>query len=372
QIVILVDEYDKPILDNVEDVTLAAELRDILKDFYGSFKPLDQYLRFVFLTGVSKFAKTGIFSGMNNLNDITLDAPYSAICGYTQQDLDTVFVQNLKGFDPNAVREWYNGYSWTGEAVYNPFDILLLCNKRIFRPYWFETGTPSFLIKLLEEKPVSLPDLDNLITGEELLGSFRIEDIKLETLLFQTGYLTITHESQVGGRIFYHLGFPNREVKSSISQLMLGILVGTSEQSANQMQLDSVLTSGNTDRLKDIFYSFFASIPHDWYRKNQISTFEGYYASIVYAYFASMGYSVIPEDTTNKGRIDLTVKTKTGIWVFEFKVKGLDKSDISPLVQLQEREYAGKYRSDRRPVYEIGIIFDPKTRNIEGWEVGER
>nr|WP_319540010.1 PD-(D/E)XK nuclease domain-containing protein [uncultured Methanospirillum sp.] len=254
----------------------------------------------------------------------------------------------------------------------NPFDILLLCNKRIFRPYWFETGTPSFLIIVLEDKPVSLPDLDNLTTGEELLGSFRIEDIKLETLLFQTGYLTITGESLVGARIFYHLGFPNREVKSSFSQLLLEILVGTSEQSANQMQSDSVLNSGNTDRLKDIFYSFFASIPHDWYRKNQISTFEGYYTSIVYAYFASMGYSVIPEDTTNKGRIDLTVKTVTGIWVFEFKVKGLDKSKISLLVQIQERDYPDKYRYDGRPVYEIGIIFDSKTRNIEGWEVGDR
>jgi len=372
QIVILIDEYDKPILDNLENPGLATELRDLLRDFYGAIKPLDVHLRFVFLTGVSKFAKTGIFSGLNNLKDITLDRRYSSICGYTHKDLKKVFDPWMIQYDPDQVAAWYNGYSWTGESVYNPFDILLFLDEGVFRPYWFETGTPTFLVKLLTENPRSLPDLDTLLTGEELLSSFQIEDMRPETLLFQTGYLTIKDELKVGEKIFYSVGFPNLEVKSAFSSLMLVSLTHTSETSFNQQNLDKVLNAGDTNRLKDVFYSFFASIPHDWYRKNQIAGFEGYYASIVYAYFASLGYQVIPEDTTNKGRIDLTVITKTGIWIFEFKVQGSGHShEINPLVQLQGKKYADKYLADNKPIYEIGVIFDSQTRNIITWEVGK-
>ena len=371
QIVILIDEYDKPILDNLEDPKLASEMRDLLKDFYGAIKPLDVYLKFVFLTGVSKFSKTGIFSGLNNLKDITLDRRYSSLCGYTHTDIETVFKKWIKNYDIHQLAMWYNGYSWTGESVYNPFDILLFLDEGVFRPFWFETGTPSFLVKLLTDKPRSLPDLDTFIAGEELLGSFQIEDIKPETLLFQTGYLTIKGESRIGEKNFFNIGFPNLEVKSAFSELMLSTMVNTSVSSVNQKNLDFILNAGDTNGLKEVFHSFFASIPHDWYRKNQISGFEGYYASIVYAYFASLGYIVIPEDTTNKGRIDLTVITRTGIWIFEFKVLDLDHSNRSPLIQLQEKGYSEKYRTDGRPVYEIGIVFDPGSRNIVKWEVGD-
>ena len=151
---------------------------------------------------------------------------------------------------------------------------------------------------------------------------------------------------------------------------MLGLLVGTAKTSVTQWNLDSVLSSGDTVRLRMVFHSFFASIPHDWYRKNQLSGFEGYYASIVYAYFASLGYQVIPEDTTNKGQIDLFVITKNGIWIFEFKVQNQEQSAKSPLRQLQEKGYAEKYRADGRPVHEIGIVFDSHERNIVKWEVG--
>ncbi|MFH0968455.1 MAG: ATP-binding protein [Methanobacteriota archaeon] len=371
QVVILIDEYDKPILDNLEKPELATAMREMLKDFYGAIKPLDVHLRFVFLTGVSKFAKTGIFSGLNNLKDITLDRRYSSLCGYTQRDLTTVFGNWIVNCNIQKIAEWYNGYSWTGESVYNPFDILLFLDEKEFKSYWFETGTPSFLIKLLTEKPRSLPDLDTLMAGEELLGSFQIEDLKPETLLFQTGYLTIKGEVRIGEKLIYSVGFPNLEVKSAFSELMLGILTGTAESSMNQMNLDAVLNAGDNDCLREVFHSFFASIPHDWYRKNQISGFEGYYASIVYAYFASLGYIVIPEDTTNKGRIDLTVITTSGIWIFEFKVQdSYQSTDKSPLTQIQDKRYAEKYQADGRPVHEIGIVFDSKTRNIVTWEVG--
>ena len=153
---------------------------------------------------------------------------------------------------------------------------------------------------------------------------------------------------------------------------MLNTLVGTSDLSSNQVRLDTILNAGDTEGLSKVFHSFFASIPHDWYRKNQLAGFEGYYASIVYAYFASLGYVVIPEDTTNKGQIDMTVKTGAGIWLFEFKVQDRNRTtQISPLKQLQDKGYAEKYRALGKPIYEIGIVFDPVTRNIVTWEIGD-
>jgi len=371
RVVVLVDEYDKPILDNLETTETAVAMREELKSLYSVLKDCDPYLRFVFLTGVSKFAKTGIFSGLNNLEDITIDAAFSSVCGYAQNDLEAVFGDWLTGLDREDVRSWYNGYSWTGEAVYNPFDILLLLKKRTFSSWWFETGTPTFLIDLLRRKPRSLPDLDRLVAGEELLGSFRIEDLAPETLMFQAGYLTIREwSSNADEGTWYRLGFPNREVREAFSRSILGMMHGVDGPSPDHA-LRRVLDAWDTEGLRVLIHSFFASIPHDWYRKNRLSGFEGYYASVIYAYFASVGLDVIPEDTTNKGRVDLTVKTRTGIWLLEFKVKGLDQSgDKSPLHQIQERGYAEKYRADGRLIRQIGIIFDPETRNLEGWEVG--
>ncbi|PWR69493.1 ATP-binding protein [Methanospirillum stamsii] len=370
QVVILIDEYDRPILDNIGDTPLMQQMRDCLKNFYGAIKPLDLHLKFVLLTGVSKFAKTGIFSGLNNLNDITLDKRYSTICGYTQQNLETIFSEYLQRFDINEVREWYNGYSWTGDSVYNPFDILLLFSKGVFRPFWFETGTPSFLITLWQKKPRLPAEFDGLIAGDELLGSFDPENIRTETLLFQAGYLTIrSFVSNPYEGTWYTLGFPNREVREAFNRQILHLLQGDSDTVSLPL-IREAIESADYGLLRTVFHSFFASIPHDWYRNNPIARYEGYYASVVYTYFASLGYEVIPEDTSNKGRVDLTVKTRTGIWIFEFKVLGIDKSgDESPLDQIKRRGYAEKYRSNSRQIYEIGIVFNPETRNIERWEI---
>ncbi|MBN1167777.1 MAG: ATP-binding protein [Methanospirillaceae archaeon] len=370
QVVILIDEYDRPILDNIGDISLVQEMRDCLKNFYGAIKPLDLYLKFVLLTGVSKFAKTGIFSGLNNLQDITLISRYSAICGYTHEDLKTVFFGYLADLDLDEVKKWYDGYSWTGETVYNPFDILLFFGERTFRPYWFETGTPSFLIALWQKNPRLPAEYDGLVAGNELLGSFDPEYIRVETLLFQAGYLTIKSWSADPIRGFRCvLGYPNTEVRTSLNFLFSEALSGH-DISGIRDRLYNALEQRDIEQLQSCFHSFFASIPYDWYRNNPIAGYEGYYASVVYTYFASLGYDVIPEDTTNKGRVDLTVKTRTGIFIFEFKVLGLDKSgDESPLDQIKKRGYAEKYQSDTRQVYEIGIVFDPETRNIQRWEI---
>ena len=192
--------------------------------------------------------------------------------------------------------------AWTGEAVYNPFDVLLFLDERIYKSWWFETGTPSFLIKLLGQKPRSLPELDGLVAGEEILGSFDIEDLRLETMLFQAGYLTIKDSSsdpEEGTR--YTLGFPNREVRAAFSRSVLAMLRGDDGPPADTL-LRCAIEVGDTEALRTVVHSFFASIPNDWYRKNRLSEFEGYYSSVVYACFASVGYEVVPEDVTERGR----------------------------------------------------------------------
>ncbi len=189
RVVILVDEYDKPILDHIENPDVAQVMRDGLSDFYAAIKELDPHLKFVLLTGVSKFSKVNLFSKLNNLEDITLSKPYSAICGYRETDVTEVFAPELEGLDRDKIRAWYNGYNWTGEAVYNPFDLLLLFRERDFRPFWYETGTPTFLLKLLRNRHTFLPVLSRMYTGEEQQGSKR----------------------------FFRLNYPNLEVYQSLN-----------------------------------------------------------------------------------------------------------------------------------------------------------
>ena len=376
-VVVLIDEYDKPILDALPDIELSTLMRSELRSFYGVLKDADPYLRFVFLTGVSTFSKAGVFSGLNQLNDLTLNTRYGDICGYTQADVDSCFAPLITKFSPQTIRSWYNGFSWGPESVYNPFDILLLCENQELRPWWFETGTPSFLIKMMREQPRSLPELDTLQIGAELSDSFEPETMSLPVMLFQTGYLTIKEriaDPVEGTR--YRLGFPNLEVRSAFSRLSLVQAYGQDAAvSDNRNRLRDVLEAGDSAALRALFTAFFASIPLDNYRNNTISHYEGFYASVVYAYFASLGLTVIPEDVTNRGRIDLTVIGPKGIWIFEFKVKGLDKSgDEAPLAQILRKGYAAKYQgrlgSDGQslPIRLIGIIFDEVERNVVGWE----
>ena len=224
RVAVLVDEYDKPILDAlVEAPEVARANRDYLRGLYGVIKDSDAHVEFTFLTGISKFSKVNLFSQLNNLTDLTLDPVYSSICGYTEGDLDMVFAPELGGLDRERVREWYNGYSWLGaEKVYNPYDVLLLLRRRKFAAHWFETGTPAFLVDTLFERRVTSVSLDRTVSTEALLSTFDVggrsaaERIGTEALLFQTGYLTITGEEELGGEALYRLGYPNREVRESL------------------------------------------------------------------------------------------------------------------------------------------------------------
>jgi hypothetical protein len=366
KVVVLVDEYDKLILDNIERKETAIAIREELKNYYSVIKDSDPYIEFVFITGVSKFSKVSLFSGLNNLKDITVDKRYSALCGYAQHELETVFADRLQGVDLNEVRHWYNGYNWLGEEVYNPFDILLYLDSKEFSNYWFETGTPSFLIKLLHGGQYNIPELENLSAGEEIVGSFDVENITAETLLFQAGYLTIADFQQIGSFRRYTMTYPNLEVKSSLNNSILTILAQDRlAKTKNQSKLIDALLANNLEHLRDIFHAFFASIPTDWYRKNQLSGYEGYYAAVVYCYFAAVGLDVHPEEPTNQGRMDLVVRLQDRVYVIEFKVVE-QAGEGKALAQIKARGYAEKFVGQE--TYLIGVEFSSAQRNVVGFE----
>ncbi|MCF8107687.1 MAG: ATP-binding protein [Desulfohalobiaceae bacterium] len=366
KVTVLVDEYDKPILDNIESSDTAVSIREELKNYYSVIKDADPFLEFVFITGVSKFSKVSLFSGLNNLEDLTLNTTTSAMCGYTQQELESVFADRLPDVDLDQVRRWYNGYNWLGEEVYNPFDVLLYLKSKVFRSYWYETGTPTFLIKMLQEGRYNIPEVEDLTVGEEIVDSFDVDSIALEALLFQTGYLTIRDFSQTGAFRRYRLGYPNMEVKASLSNSILSALgKDRLAKTRNQSDLLDAVSANDLDRLKEIFQAFFASIPHDWYRKNQLAGYEGYYASIVYCYFAALGLDVRPEQPTNKGRLDLMVFFENRVYVIEFKVVELTDQSKA-LEQIKAKGYAEKFKGGE--VYLIGVEFSSEEKNIVRFE----
>ncbi len=369
RVVVLVDEYDKPILDNLTRPDTARIVRDGLRNLYSVIKDSDAHIRFAFLTGVSKFSKVSLFSGLNNLRDITVSRDYSALCGYTDADLDAVFAPELAGLDRERIRRWYNGYNWTGEAVYNPFDVLLLFQERQFRPWWFETGTPTYLIDLLTERQTWLPTLGQLETDAALLAAFDVDWISTEALLFQTGYLTIDLEEEISGSYFYRLRYPNHEVYQSLNIALLA--AWTPENQADvqhRKSLHRLLLANDFPGLERLFTAFFAGIPADWYRNNPIARYEGYYASVFYAYFASLGLDMTPEDASCQGRLDLAVRFNGQIYLFEFKVVELEPEGQA-LRQIKERGYADKYRAEGQPIHLIGVEFSREQRRVVRFEV---
>ena len=370
RVVVLVDEYDKPILDALDTPEIARANRDYLRGLYAVIKDADAYIRFTFITGVSKFSKVSLFSGLNNLTDITIEPGYSAICGYTDRDLDTVFAPELPGLDREAIRDWYNGYGWLGdEPVYNPFDILLLFRRRKFDSHWFETGTPAFLVETLFNRRVSSLALDDMVGSADLLSTFDVDDMATEALLFQTGYLTIREEEDLGGEPLYRLGYPNREVRQSLNRSLLRYLVrDSSRQMANSVRLYRLLEANDFAGLETLFQAFFASIPYEWYTNNDIARFEGYYASVFYSYFAALGLDITVEDSTSHGRLDMAVRFNNNVYLFEFKVVET-ASEGAALAQLKERCYADKYRDLGQPVHLVAVEFSKDARNVAAFQV---
>ncbi|MBF0235908.1 MAG: ATP-binding protein [Desulfamplus sp.] len=371
--VVLVDEYDKPILDNIENREVAREMREGLKNLYTVLKGQDISLQFVFMTGVSKFSKVSLFSGVNQLTDITVHENYATICGYTQEDLEYHFAEHLKGIELDKVKKWYNGYKWLGNSpVYNPYDILLfISNNYSYRNYWFETGNPTFLIKLFQQNYAFLPDLEKLDVTETILNSFDIELMDPITLLFQSGYLTIEKSFTKRSRMMFRLTIPNHEVKISLADAFIDGYT-TSIPSAKMVHQDHLydcLESGDINGIIKVIQRLFKSIPWRNFTNNDIADYEGYYASVLYAFFCSLDAEVIPEDIDNHGQVDMTVKLGKNIYVMEIKVvdgdKPFDMTCNPALKQIQEKGYADKYRGIKGiSVHEVGLVFSKALRNL--------
>ena len=369
-VVVLVDEYDKPILDALPVPKVARANREFLRSLYSGIKACDADIRFCLLTGVSKFSKAGLFSGLNNLVDITLDPAYGTICGYTDDDLDTVFAPELEGIDRDEVRRWYNGYSWLGEGkVYNPFDILLLFRRGRFGNHWFDTGTPTFLTDLLTRRRIAPPALEGLVAGDDLLSAFDIDKMSTEALLFQTGYLTIAEEVRQGAEPVYRLGYPNHEVRCGLNRWLLREMAPDAGRgAADQVRLHALMEADDLEGVRRLFEAFFAGIPYEWYRRNDLVHYEGYWAALMYSHFAAAGLDVRVEEMASHGRLDMAVVCPGHVHLYEFKVVN-GKPKGRAVGQMRERGYADKYRDLGVPIRLVGVEFGGTERNITAFSV---
>lgn len=370
RIVILVDEYDKPILDNLEDVQMAEEMRDGLKNFYSVLKDSDAYIKFCFITGVSKFSRVSIFSDLNNLEDISLNPDMGAICGYTQSELEFIFADQISWVNLEDLSQWYNGYNFLGqENVYNPFDVLLFFKKKQFGSYWFETATPSFLVRLLREKRFYLPDLEGTEVSESAISAMSMDTLFPETVLFQSGYLTIDQVRQMGPRRYYRLSFPNLEVRLGFTDALLaGYTQSPTSLAGVQNRMYQALENKDMEQIESSFKSIFSSIPLEWYTNNNMDQYEGYYASVVYTFLASLGFNLKPEESSSHGRADLVIDTKQLVYVLEFKVVELEGDGLKAINQIKEKGYHKQYVQAGREVILVGMDFSKAERNLVGFD----
>ncbi len=359
KVVVLVDEYDKPILDVIGETEKAKRNRNILRDIFSILKGSDQHLQFVFITGVSKFSKVSIFSGLNNLKDITLSPDYSNILGLTDDDLKRSFKDRLPGLAQieelsgnqllEKIKYWYNGYSWDGvNRVYNPTSILNLFFDNRFSNYWFATGTPTFLVKLIKEKKMDIASIENKLVGEYTFENFDVDNIEIYSLLFQSGYLTVSGITKKRGVIQYLLKTPNFEVKESLLNYLLASFSGmeTAEIQPIYLEMLDHLEDKTIDRFLSILTSLFAGIPYNLHIKD-----EKYYHSLCYMILTLMGAKVDLEVLSDKGRVDAVLTFDEMIYVIEFKMGSAREA----MKQIRERRYHEKFINLGKEVFLLGV-----------------
>jgi len=361
KVVILIDEYDKPILDLIENKKEAEEARKILKEFYSVLKGIDEYIKFVLVSGVSKFSKVSLFSGLNQLKDISLNKEYGNICGYTQQELEHYFKDYLKGVNLESVKEWYNGYNFLSDNLYNPFDILLYLDSKSFRNYWYETGKTEFLFKIIKEKQFELPYLNKSYYTSDILDKFDIEYIGIEALMYQAGYLTIKEVKIIDNEEMYILDYPNKEVRQSFNRELLFYITGSRKEDKIS-RLKIAMIEENIEEIRNQIEIFFSTISYEVLRNEYV------YQAAVYGLIYSTGLNVITEDNTSKGRIDLTViVNKSVVYIIEFKVIEKEDEIGKALHQIKEKGYYKKYLNYQK-IYIIGIEFNNNTKEVANFE----
>jgi hypothetical protein len=368
KVVVLIDEYDSPLIDQIHRPEIALENREILKKFYTILKVQDANLRFVLLTGVSKFSKVSVFSGLNNLEDISLLPDYATLLGYTQKELTAYFSMEIdrlaqkEGYSPSAlvdkIKHWYNGYRFSkGKvAVYNPFSTLLLFKQQEFSVHWFNTGTPTFLVNLIQERHFDIADMENLAIGVSSFSTYEVEKLSVLPLLYQTGYLTI--KSYDAESDHYQLGYPNREVEVAFLESLLGVFSQLDEPVQNDVifRMVRALRKPHFDDFFNLFKGFLSSIPYELHMP-----MEKYYQNIFYLVFKLVGLQLHAEVHTNRGRIDAVIVGKEHILILELKV---DQSAQAALAQIKEKGYADPYMVNQKAIYLIGVNFNSAVRNV--------
>jgi hypothetical protein len=360
KVVILIDEYDKPILDHLHNLEEAQKQREILKSFYGTIKGLDSYLRTVFLTGVSRFAKTSLFSGINNLNDISLKPEAAVLLGYTKEEINDYFTPHIADFVKKSgktsqeilpeLKNWYNGYQFSKQKikVYNPFSVLYSLHDKEFQNYWFESGTPTFLINLLKKEYENIENIEEIELSAASLGSFELDNIPLIPLLLQTGYLTIKEYNENTNR--FTLRLPNFEVEESFTKFIVTTLAQTSTSMVETAlgQLRVALKKNDIPKFCTILESLFAHIPYTIKR-------EDYYHSLFQFLLSLLSLEAQSEILTDKGRIDVALTTKTHVYIFELKVNNTAKVALE---QIKEKRYYERFLNKNKHVVLVGLAFN--------------
>ena len=369
RVVILIDEYDKPMLQAIGNEALQNEYRSTLKAFYGALKSMDGCIRFALLTGVTKFGKVSVFSDLNNLMDISMDDRYVEICGISEKEVHAYFEEDIHALATATGMSYeqacaelqanYDGYHFTENAVgmYNPFSLLNTFAKKKFGSYWFETGTPTYLVELLKLHHYPIEDLEHIVTSQPVLDSIDTASTDPIPVIYQSGYLTIKGYNKMFEN--YTLGFPNREVEQGFFKFLLPNYASVSvSKSPYQIQcfVEEVM-AGKVDDFFDRLKTMFADIPYELARDREV-----HYQNILYIIFKLMGFYVQVEYHTSRGRIDLVLQTQDYVYIMEFKLNG---SADEALAQIREKGYAAPFAKDSRTVYRIGVNFSDELRNIQ-------
>lgn len=374
QVVVLIDEYDKPILDNLSDLNRANEMREILRSFYTTLKGCDEYLRFVMITGISKFSKVGVFSAMNNLEDISMDKCYGDIAGYTQHELELFFEDWLNAAASEMkinldeilarLKNYYDGFCFDGiTRLYNPFSILQCLSKGEFRNYWYESGSPSFIVNWMKEHHIQDPEEYRhiVVNGNDFISIQEIEQADAASLLYQSGYLTIEKKEDQ----LLTLDYPNKEVMNSLSSMYLKLIYRVEGYALLGNKIWKALRQGNITEIVRLYNIAIANIPYDDYAKNRN---EFWYRSLFIMLLRGAGITSYSEPHTSKGRADVVLQFHNLVIVLEFKFAEhsteVEEKKLEGLEQLQDRGYANGYDAEGRKVISSVFVADDENRQI--------
>ncbi|MDZ7877381.1 MAG: AAA family ATPase [Saprospiraceae bacterium] len=372
KVVVLIDEYDKPIIDFLEkeEIETCKFNRDILREFYGVLKNADALIEFVFITGISKFSKVSLFSHLNNLDDITLSPKYAALAGYTQAELESYFDDYLQGCAESLeisrerllseMKTWYNGYSWDSKTwVYNPFGTLNFLSHKVFFNHWFTTGSPFFLVKKMRE--LTYYNVENAIVNNVILDKYDIDNLELIPLLFQTGYLTVKKLDRMTGDMV--LDYPNKEVRDSMYTFLIDDISRNQQRTHTGMtirDINKAFASKDLNKVKTILNALLADLPVETYSKQTGGLFHG----LIHLVFSYLGTLVNSEVHSSRGHADAVVQTLTDVYIFEFK---FNKTAQEGLDQITKQDYAGKYRASGKMITGIGVNFNSDKKGIDEW-----